>query len=345
MGQSKQRKNPPCIKMVRKRLANGKVVVYRYHRVTNLRIKGEPGTREFYENWLIASRKERVQHPVQTFKDILEAYETAPEYRRLRPATRREYYRYMKKITHEYGSMPLGALNDPKVRGVFLNWRDSMASHPKTADYAIAVLSRVLNWAKDRGEINHNHVAGAGRLYKARRAAKIWTPEDIKKFCAVVPKVHGYAVCLAASTGLARGDLVRLTWAQIGESAISGERHKTNEAFTIPILSETRALLDEIDCKCPQVLTNSYGRPWRADALTQAVIRGAAKAGIKDRTMHDLRGTFATRLLARGLSHGQIARIMGWSEETVESLSRVYIDGPTVSAEVINLLEREPNMI
>ena len=343
MARAKNRRNPPGIKTTRVTAADGRRVVYYYHRTTNKRIKGEPGTPEFYENWVLAGRAEKPERPQSTLTDLLHEFQAAPEFKKLRAVTRRDYERFMKFISAEFGSMPIGALDDPKVRAVFLEWRDSMADRPKTADYAMTVLNRVLNWAKDRRAITHNHAAGAGRLYKANRAAKIWTQNDIQKFCEVSPKTHAQAVRLAAATGLARGDLVRLTWAQIGSDAIGGERQKTGESYAVPLLPETRAVLRELERKSPCVLTNTHGRPWRDDALSLAVRRGCVAAGIEGLSLHDLRGTFATRLLAAGLKHGQIARVMGWSERTVETLSRAYIDGATVSGEVIKLLERQTN--
>ena len=65
--------------------------------------------------------------------------------------------------------------------------------------------------------------------------------------------------------------------------------------------------------------------------------RIAKKAGIthvddetgrtKSKHLHDVRGTFATRLMTTtDLTDREIAGIMGWSEEEVERIRRIYVD-------------------
>jgi hypothetical protein len=66
-------------------------------------------------------------------------------------------------IEREFGDMPLEALSDPEVRGVFKEWRDRLSDKQRAADYAWTTLARVLSVAKDRGRISINPcVAGAG---------------------------------------------------------------------------------------------------------------------------------------------------------------------------------------
>jgi hypothetical protein len=66
----------------------------------------------------------------------------------------------------------VGLLNDRRVRGDFLAWRDEIAkSSPRQADYIITVFARALSWALDRGMIS--------------RAEKVWTDADEARFLEV----------------------------------------------------------------------------------------------------------------------------------------------------------------
>ena len=47
--------------------------------------------------------------------------------------------------------MPLRALDDPRSHAIFRQWRDSMASSPRQADYGWTVLMRVIAWARGQG--------------------------------------------------------------------------------------------------------------------------------------------------------------------------------------------------
>ena len=50
---------------------------------------------------------------------------------------------------------------------------------------------------------------------------------------------------------------------------------------------------------------------------------GGAK---RTKHIHDLRGTFCTKLIKKGLSDQDVADIMGWSPDQVRGIRRVYVD-------------------
>ncbi|MEM8784583.1 MAG: hypothetical protein AAGF19_01860 [Pseudomonadota bacterium] len=58
----------------------------------------------------------------------------------------------------------------------------------------------------------------------------------------------------------------------------------------------------------PPALNRVAGRP--VNRLSQVMCQAADKAGV-DKRLHDLRGTYATRLAAEGYSEAIIAEIMG----------------------------------
>ena len=127
--------------------------------------------------------------------------------------------------------MPIDALQNPKARGLFKEWRDSMTHKPRTADYAWTVLARVLSVAKDRGKIATNVCERGGRLYKADRAEIIWLEEHIKSFCSVASPELGLGLLLALWTGQRQGDILRLTWSQY-----DGTHIRLNKVRQAPVL-------------------------------------------------------------------------------------------------------------
>jgi hypothetical protein len=46
----------------------------------------------------------------------------------------------------------------------------------------------------------------------------------------------------------------------------------------------------------------------------------------KSKHLHDVRGTFATRLILSGLTDSQVAEVMAWSVEKVSGIRRTYVD-------------------
>jgi len=82
-----------------------------------------------------------------------------------------------------------------------------------------------------------------------------------------------------------------------------------------------------------------------ADGFRSSWRKACAKAGVKDLTFHDLRGSAITRLAVAGATVPEIAKFSGLSLADVRSiLDRHYLGGDEVLAEnAVRKLEREQN--
>src|SRR5262249_37329192 len=126
------------------------------------------------------------------------------------------------------GTLRIAQFDRPeKIRPVIRRWRNQWADKPRTADYGMQVLSRVLSYAVDPlGKVAGNPCEGLKRLYSGDRSEIIWTDSDLKRLkdgatkkpC---PESIKNAVDLAAHTGLRLSDLLRLSWSHVGEDAIT----------------------------------------------------------------------------------------------------------------------------
>ena len=65
---------------------------------------------------------------------------------------------------------------------------------------------------------------------------------------------------------------------------------------------------------------NQSGVPWTADGFRTSWGKTAKRAGIIDRTFHDLRGTTVTKLALAGCTVPEIASITGHSMMQVKSI-------------------------
>jgi integrase len=188
-----------------------------------------------------------------------------------------------------------------------------------------------------------NPCEGIKALYSADRSAIIWTDADIvriKQFCTAE---IAHAIDLATATGLRRGDLLRLSWSHVHEHEIVIPTSKSGRRVDarIPLYADLRAVLARIPKRSPTVLTNSKGRPWKTgDGIGNGFIRARKRAGIGDLHFHDLRGTAATKFYAAGLSLRVIAEILGWTEGSVDSIIRKYVDRTAATKAVIRLLDK-----
>jgi integrase len=269
---------------------------------------------------------------------LVARYRGSSSFADLRASTRHEYNRHLDGIRDYFGDLPIKQFDRAAIRPHINKWRNSWREHPRTADYALQVLSSVLSFAAEEGLIGENPCRGIKRLYKANRAEKIWTPQDLEKLDLHVPPEVRFALRLGALTGLRKADVLRLSWSHVNEDWISIVAAKTQSRVDIPLYGSLRCLLAEIPKRSTTILTNTHGRPWTLNGFSSAWNRGVKKADIALH-FHDLRGTAATRLYAAGVPARDIAGIMGWSEKSVERLINTYVKKDERKAELIRLVD------
>ena len=233
---------------------------------------------------------------------------------------------WLDEITDYFGQLSIRQFDRPeKIRPIIREFRNQWADKPRSADYAMQVLSRVLSHAVELGKIASNPCEGIKRLYSTDRSEIIWTDADIKEIKAGCSVEFAHAVDLAAHTGIRESDLVRLSWSHVGADAIvfrTGKSRGRREAI-IPLYDDLRAVLARIPKRSPTILTSTRGRPWTVNGFATAYQRAKLKG--RDLHFHDLRGTAATKFYVAGLSTRVIAEILAWSEDQVERIIRRYV--------------------
>lgn len=307
------------------------------------RLGGSPGSPEYVASFNAAHAARKA--PITgTFREIIIQYRASPAFKRLGKHTDRAYRKHLDTIEEKWGTLPIVALDDPKVRRKFIAWRDSMAETPRTADMAIGVLKRVLSWALERVMIETDQAKVITRLHRVDKSDAIWTAPDIELFLSRASKELAWAVELALHTGLRQGDLIALSWNRVEDEEIAVRTSKRGKSVRIPLTPACQALLGRIEKRGPVILTTARGkRPWTADGLRSSFAK-ACKGDPGDvqvkRTFHDLRRTAATNLVAAGLDNTLVASIMGWAEDDVEAMKRKYVSRSAVVKAVLAKLEQ-----
>src|SRR4051812_36514671 len=177
------------------------------------RLRGEPGSPEFMASYNEAA--EELRTPDQSrFRALVTLYRASGDYTSLAPSTQKNWSIWLDRIAEYFGDLRIAQFDRPeKVRPVIRQWRNKWADKPRTADYALQVLSRVLAHAVDPlGRIAGNPCEGIKRLYSGDRSDIIWTQADVAEFKTVSSCELANAVDLASHTGLRLGDLIRVSW-------------------------------------------------------------------------------------------------------------------------------------
>jgi integrase len=289
------------------------------------RLRGQPGSPEFHASYNEAVESRRTPEPGR-FKSMVVLYRASGAYKGLEESTRRQWAPWLDRIASYFGDLRIVQFDRPeKIRLVIRKWRNQWADKPRTADYAMQVLSRVLSHAVESGSLAGNACEGIKRIYTGDRSEIIWTDSDIAQLKRTCSAEIAHAVDLAACTGLRCGDLLRLSWSHIGEDSIAistGKSGHRREAI-IPLYDELRAVLARIPKRSTVILTNQHHRPWKAFPASFSAVKKAA--GLHKLHFHDLRGTAATRFYIAGLSIRVIAEILAWDEDSVERIIRRYV--------------------
>jgi integrase len=316
------------LKGIAKTTAKGRTYYYAWR--GGPRLSGEPGSPKFMASYNEAVESRRTPEPGR-FKSVVVLYKASPEYNKLADSTRAQWSKWLDRVADYFGELRIAQFDRPeKIRPVIRRWRNQWAEKPRTADYGMQVLSRVLSYAVDPlSKIASNPCEGIKQLYTGDRSEIIWTESDIvllKKTCSAEIT---WAVDLASHTGLRLSDLLRLSWSHVEEDAIrfsTGKSRGRREAI-IPLYDELREVLARIPKRSPIILTSSKRRPWTADGFGSSFNTAKQEAGIADKDLHfhDLRGTAATKFYIAGLSVRVIAEILAWSEDQVERIIRRYV--------------------
>jgi hypothetical protein len=174
--------------------ADGRRVAYWYAWKGGPRLPGKPGEPEFLAAYAaaVAARKAAhaaARHPGRPRRPL-------PGGPRIHPLGRRHprgWARWLDRIgldraehDTDIGGLPIGALDDRRVRKELLAWRDHGPDRPRAADYAMQVLSR-RNWpsASTAASCRSTPQAGVAQLYDPDgRGDQVWTPAEEARFVA-----------------------------------------------------------------------------------------------------------------------------------------------------------------
>ena len=309
------------INSVTKRCADGTRRTYFYAWKGGPPLRGEPGTPEFVASYNEAAAK-KIAPPSGVLLALLFRFQESAEFQfGISPRTRRDYIKQIKRIERAFGDFPIKAMDDPRARSVFLEWRDKLAQTSlRQADYAYGTLARVLSWAHNRGLIAKNPCAKGGKLYHGTRVHKIWDDEDVARFQRTAPSHLRLAMLLAINTGQRQGDLLRLPWSAYDGATIKLRQRKTGAYVPIPVADPLKDALDAAPKKSPIILTNSDDKPWSESGFQGAWGKATMRAGIRGLTFHDLRGTAVVTLARAGCNEIEIFSITGHKPGDVQAI-------------------------
>lgn len=184
---------------------------------------------------------------------------------------------------------------------------------PATVYQELALLRRMFNvaireweWCKD------NPVSKLSFSVGNRNARDRWlTLEEEKSFLdnATNPVWLRSLIIVALHTGMRRGEILELRWQNVDlfKRVIGIVKSKNGEKRTIPMSKTLLNLFKNMNVR------DISGRvfPISGSSIRQAFDKVVAKVGLEDFRFHDLRHTFATRLVQNGVDLYKVKELLG----------------------------------
>ncbi len=201
---------------------------------------------------------------------------------------------------------------------------------PKTVNNALTVLSRMVRfWYEREDQIAPRIKAGLLRLDEPE--AEFYEPEEYEALVTGAAKAGPEVlvlVLLMGDAGLRQGEVRGLQWADIRSSSEPTVRirrsrdidvehaPKSKRGRTVPLTPRLLEALEALPRRRgkPHILLND-GEPLTAKAVRVRVLQAERAAAMAETGLsHKLRHTFATRLVAAGVSLWVIKELLGHSD-------------------------------
>jgi integrase len=197
--------------------------------------------------------------------------------------------------------------------------RDRIAkgAGPGAADYAVAVMARVLNW-QERNSDDYKAPSFKGlALQKASEQARIRTlkDEELRSFWrATEGAAEPFRPMLRfiLLTATRRDEAADMKWSELegNDWIIPKERYKTKTELLIPLSQAARDLLASIPrTRSPFVFATASGKALKAFAKPKAALD--KDCGVSGWTIHDLRRTARSLMSRAGVGADHAERCLG----------------------------------
>lgn len=260
----------------------------------------------------------KASEPFETVAErFLESHST-----RLKPSSADDYARIVRvQLGRAFNGRPISEIRRADVARAHASWKAT----PRQANYALAVLSKLLKWAEQHGyrTSGENACAGIDR-YKESKRRRFLSKDELHRLGSVLanrqtqgenPFIIG-AIRMLILTGARLSEMLTLRWEYVdGERGILNLPDSKTGAKTIVLSPEALQVLHGL----PRYESNAWvfpghvkgnhlvnlQKPW--DAIRK-------EAGIVDVRIHDLRHSYAAVAVGLGGSLPLIGHLLGHTQ-------------------------------
>jgi integrase len=243
----------------------------------------------------------------------------------------------IKKLLPAFGHMTLAEITT-EMTSDYMDDRLKKVE-PATVYQELALMRRMYNVARRQWKwTKENPVADLSFSVGNENARDRWLTveeEEILLKAATNPGWLKSMLIVALHTGMRRGEILKLKWQDLNFSRrlVMVQKSKNREKRTIPMSKTLHGIL------FGQKVRDISGRvfPLSVRSLREAFRKTLSKTDIKDFKFHDLRHTFATRLVQNGVDLYKVKELLG--HKTISMTMRYahhYPESLRASVEVLD---------
>jgi integrase len=195
--------------------------------------------------------------------------------------------------------------------------RNELAA-PGTINKELALVRHAFNVAIREWEWCRENPMQKVRLERVHNEIDRWlASEEEARLLAAAPDWLREIIVFALNTGMRRGEILALRWRDVDfhRGTLVVMHSKNRERRTIPLNNTVFELLATKQAvnglKTELVFTTACGTMIKGPNLVHAFIKARERAGIENFRFHDLRHTFATRLVQKGVDTYKVQRLLG----------------------------------
>jgi len=209
-----------------------------------------------------------------------------------------------------------------------------------TLNRELACLKTILYKAVEWGSLQQ--LPAKIKLFKENnQRLKYLTEQEAQKIIELSPEPLKSIVIIALYTGMRQGEILNMRWQDIDlrEKIITVPETKSNEKRYIPM---NNTVLETIlsrghNINSQNIFCNKDNKPISSSYVTHTFRKVIKKAGIKDFRFHDLRHTFASWLVMKGVNLKTIQELLGHKDNRM-TLRYSHLS-PEIKKQAVEMLE------
>lgn len=240
----------------------------------------------------------------------------------------------LKRIVTFFGGWDPAKVTPKHVMDYIIGRRASEAK-PGTINREITIMKQFFGWLAKNSVITQNPTQDLKYEKPGTLRTRWLTVEEELRLIEASPLWLQYIIILATSTGLRRGELLGLGWecVDLDQKILTVMKSKNGEPRVVPLTKRAMSVLSALRLhSCTGYIFPCQDLQPISPGTLEYYFRVAIKvAGLIGVHFHDLRHTFATRLVQGGADIYAVQRLLGhknpamthrYSHHSVESLRK-----------------------